>query len=88
MSIILTENKLPDLLERWFSHDDLDVRHDPTVGDQVWAFLNAHAPRSTTVMDRIIDCPHEEGTDYPDGAACPQCAYWTGCDRFTQERIQ
>jgi hypothetical protein len=27
VSIILTENKQPDLLERWFSHDDLDVRH-------------------------------------------------------------
>jgi hypothetical protein len=88
VSIILTENKQPDLLKRWFSHDDLDVRRDPTVGEQVLAFLNAHAPRSTTVMARIIGCSDKEGTDYPDGTACPQCVYWTGRDRFTQERIQ
>jgi hypothetical protein len=88
VSIILSENNQPDLLERWFSHEDLDVRHDTTVGEQVLAFLNAHAPRSTVVVDRIIGCPHEEGTDYPDGTACPQCPYWAGRDLFTHERIQ
>jgi hypothetical protein len=40
------------------------------------------------VTDGIIGCPHEEGTDYPEGASCPQCPYWAGRDRFTHERIQ
>ena len=88
VSIILTENGQPDFLERWFSDDQSDVRNDPAIGEQVLAFLKAHAPRSTVVADRIIGCPHEEGTDYPDGTSCPQCPYWAGRDRFTHERIQ
>jgi len=88
VSIILTENSQPDFLQRWFSDDQSDVRNDPAIGEQVLAFLKAHAPRSTVVADRIIGCPHEEGTDYADGTACPQCPYWAGRDRFTHERIQ
>jgi hypothetical protein len=32
--------------------------------------------------EAIIGCPHEEGTDYPEGEACPQCPFWQGRDRF------
>ena len=88
VSIILTENGDPDFLERWFSDGELDVRSDPAVGEQVIAFLKAHAPRSTVVVDRIIGCPHEEGIDYPEGTSCPKCPYWAGRDRFTHEPIQ
>jgi hypothetical protein len=88
VSIILTENGEPDFLERWFSDGELDVRNDLAIGEQVSAFLKAHAPRSTVMADRIIGCPHEEGTDYPDGASCPHYPYWAGRDRFTHERIQ
>jgi hypothetical protein len=88
VSVILTENNEPDFLRRWFSAGDLDVRQDPAIGEQVLAFFKTHAPRSTVVTDRIIGCPHEEGTDYPEGASCPQCPYWAGRDRFTHERIQ
>lgn len=87
VSVILTENNEPDFLKRWFSEGDLDVRSDPAIGEQVLAFLKTHSPRSTVVTDRIIGCPHEEGTDYPEGASCPQCPFWAGRDRFTHERI-
>jgi hypothetical protein len=73
VSIILTEGHEPDFLERWFSEGDLDVRYDPAIGEQILTFLKDYAPRSTVVTDRIIGCPHEEGTDYPEGASCPQC---------------
>jgi len=42
VSIILTENHEPDLLERWFSDSGLDVRHDPAIGEHVVAFLKTH----------------------------------------------
>ncbi len=87
VSIILTENHEPDLLERWFSDSGLDVRHDPAIGEQVVAFLKTHAARSTVVADDIIGCPHEEGVDYPEGKYCPQCPYWEGRDRWTKKRI-
>jgi hypothetical protein len=38
VSIIPDERKPPDVLERWFS-EDIDVRHDPVVGEQTQAFL-------------------------------------------------
>jgi len=82
VSVILAESNEPDILNRWFSEGDLDVRHDLAIGEQILAFLKPYAPRSTVVTDRIIGCPHEEGTDYPEGASCPQCPYWAGRDRF------
>jgi hypothetical protein len=88
VSVILNESNEPEVLNRWFSEGDLDVRYDPAIGEQILAFLKPYAPRSTVVADRIIGCPHEEGTDYPEGASCPQCPYWAGRDRFTHERIQ
>jgi hypothetical protein len=29
----------------------------------------------------MLGCPHEEGIDYPEGEACPECPYWAGRDR-------
>ena len=86
VSIIPDERKPPDVLERWFS-EDIDVRHDPVVGEQIEAFLCQHQARSVVVTDRVIGCPHEEGIDYPEGHSCPHCPYWAGRDRFTHERI-
>jgi hypothetical protein len=88
VSVILTENNQPDFLERWFSDGDTDVRHDFTIGEQILTFFKTYAPRSVVMADRIIGCPHEEGTDYPEGSSCPQCPFWAGRDRFTHERIQ
>jgi len=88
VGVFLTESHEPDILNRWFSEGDMDVRYDLAIGEEVLTFLKPYAPRSTVVTDRIIGCPHEEGTDYPEGASCPRCPYWAGRDRFTHERIQ
>src|SRR5216683_1249672 len=55
VSIIPDERKPPDVLERWFS-EDIDVRHDPVVGEQIQAFLRQHQARSVVVTDRVIGC--------------------------------
>ena len=88
VSVFLTESDDPDSLQRWFSDDDLDIRQDLAIGEQILTFLKPYGPRSTVVTDGIIGCPHEEGVDYPEGTSCPQCPYWAGRDRFTHERIQ
>jgi hypothetical protein len=87
VSVILTESNDPDVLKRWFSEGDVDVRYDQGIGEQILAFIKSHAPRSTVMTDGMIVCPHEEGTDYPEGASCPQCPFWAGRDRFTKEHI-
>lgn len=87
VGIVRDENRDPDPLERWLSQNT-DVRTDPTIGEQVLAFIKTHDAKSVVVTDGIIGCPHEEGIDYPDGKSCPQCPYWAGRDRWTLERIQ
>src|SRR5437762_10464837 len=72
----------PDELHRWFINEG-DVRKDPTIGEDVAAFLKSHGVRKTIAMDRIIGCPHEEGIDYPIGEVCPHCPFWASIDRFT-----
>jgi len=86
VAIIRDERGDPDPLQRWFT-EDMDVRTDPGVGEQVLAFLREHAAKSVVVTDGIIGCPHEEGIDYPEGKSCPRCPFWAGRDRFTHERI-
>ena len=86
VGIINGENQEPAALERWFS-DEVDVRFNPEIDEQILAFIKSKDVKSVVMTDRIIGCPHEEGTDYPDGASCPQCPYWAGRDRWTHDRI-
>ncbi len=73
VSVILTDNNDPDVLKRWFSEGDLDVRHDSADNWRAssWHSSKPYAPRSAVATDRIIGCPHEEGIDYPEGTSCP-----------------
>ena len=50
------------------------------------AFYGPDDRRASKVAVGIV--PHEEGIDYPQGEACPQCPFWANRDRFTQEEIQ
>jgi hypothetical protein len=87
VAIVRDEGHEPDPLERWFS-EDVDVRTDAAVGEEVMAFIQRHGVKSVVVTDGLFGCPHEEGIDYPEGKSCPKCPYWAGRDRFTRERIQ
>jgi hypothetical protein len=86
VGIVTLEGAEPDDLERWFAHHG-DIRSDDEITRQVRAFLAKHNVVSVVAVDRIIGCPHEEGIDYPDGTACPQCPFWANRDRFTGEMI-
>lgn len=86
VGIVPAENAEADPLERWFSND-LDVRRDAVVGEEILAFVRAHGAKTVVMTDRIIGCPHEEGTDYPDGEACPLCPFWSHRDRWSGEVI-
>lgn len=86
VGIIMGENQETAFLERWYSQEGVDVRHDPRIGQEVKAFIQEHGARSVVASDRIMGCPHEEGVDYPDGESCPQCPFWQGRNRFTHKR--
>ncbi len=87
VGIVSAENAEADPLDRWFS-DDRDVRRDSTIGDEILAFIRQQGAKTVVMSDRIIGCPHEEGTDYPEGQACPQCPFWANRDRWSGESIQ
>lgn len=69
-------------MRRWFAGTG-DIRADARVMAEVATFLREQGAGSVAMMDRIIGCPHEEGIDYPDGQACPQCPSWAGRNRWT-----
>ncbi len=86
VAIFRDERQIAEPLERWLS-EDVDVRENIEVGEQVVALLEKHGVKSVVMTDRIMGCPHEEGIDYPEGKSCPRCPYWAGRDRFNHERI-
>jgi hypothetical protein len=72
-----------------FAGGEGDLREDPFVGEKVMAFVEKHEALSVVVAEEILGCPHEEGSDYPEGEACPACPYWAERDRWaaTKERL-
>jgi len=35
------------------------------------------------MVEKNFRMPHEEGIDYPEREACPQCPFWKGRDRYS-----
>ena len=87
VGIILAEGGDAEIMERWFS-DTRDARTDPEVLKEVLEFVSVNGAKSVVVADGILGCPHEEGTDYPEGQQCPKCVFWTNRNRFTGEITQ
>jgi len=86
--IILTE-KDEDAAEfkKWFS-TGVDVRKDAIILQEMLKFIQEKGAKRVTMVDRIIGCPHEEGIDFPEGEACPQCPYWENRDRWSGELLK
>ena len=87
VGIVPAENAEPEALERWFAKE-ADVRQDSAIGEEILAFIRQHGAKSVVMPDRIIGCPHEEGTDYPEGQVCPHCPFWAHRDRWSGEIVQ
>ena len=87
VAIVNAEGAEPAVLERLFAEEG-DVRADPAVGGNILRFVLEQGAKTVVMTDRIIGCPHEEGIDYPDGQACPQCPFWAHRDRWTGDIVQ
>ena len=83
LGIVRFEGGEPEL-EKWSSEVG-DVRKDTALLQVILNRMREHGVRSVVMPERIIGCPHEEGIDYPEGQACPQCDFWRGRNRFTGE---
>ena len=87
VSIVKAEGAEADPMEKWLS-DTADVRIENQINEEILRFIDGNAPKSIVMVDCIMGCPHEEGTDYPEGEKCPQCPFWRNRDRFSGHVIQ
>ncbi len=90
VGIVGSEGAEPSEMRRWFVEEG-DIREDMDIQQELVTFIRSRGVLSVVMADRIIGCPHEEGTDYPEGDAyCPkpECAFWAGRDRWSGEKIQ
>ena len=85
VAIVPSEHAAPGEMRDWQLAAG-DVRSDPTVAEEMLAFMERHGVLSVVMTEGIIGCPHQEGIDY-DGEWCPVCEFWKGRDRFTGQRI-
>ena len=83
LGIIRFEGAEPQL-QKWNS-ETRDLRQDTVLLQEIVNRMRDQGVKSVSMVDRIIGCPHEEGIDYPEGQACPQCGFWRGRNRFTGE---
>lgn len=86
VGIVLSEDGEVTDLRRWLS-DGADLRRDPVVNEEVLRFIQEHGVKTVVMSPGIVGCPHEEGTDYPEGEVCPQCLYWASRDRWTGDEL-
>src|ERR1700730_8249031 len=87
VGIVMHEGADVDPLARWFCKTT-DARTDPEITEAIVRFIDQHGVKSVAAFDRIFGCPHEEGTDYPEGEKCSQCSFWANRDRWSGEIIQ
>lgn len=85
VSLIEDDGGRQSKMERWRSESGGDLRKDAISNARVVSLLDLWKPKSIVSPDRIIGCPHEEGIDYPEGQACPECPFWKNIDRWSGE---
>lgn len=87
VGIVMAENEEPAIMKKWFSQEK-DIRREIKIMNEIKDFFSENGVRSVVLASKILGCPHQEGIDYPEGEYCPECPFWIGRDRFTDEIIQ
>ena len=87
VGIVPAEGAEAGSVQRW-SSEHIDARSDPGIARAIDEFIETHGAKSVVLADRILGCPHEEGVDYPEGIACPQCPFWADRDRWSGELLR
>jgi len=80
VGIIKHEGAEP-IMRKWHT-TETDARLDEKITNEILGFISGHKTVSVAAVAKILGCPHEEGKDYPEDQACPQCPYWAGRDRW------
>ena len=71
-SIVNAPNARPQF--RYWQDDDVCV--DPLVVAEIGEFFKLNGVQEVIMTEGVIGCPHDEGIDYPEDQACPECPFW------------
>ncbi len=85
VGIVSSQKAEVDPMHKWFCNTE--IRNNSEIMQEMLDFIKEFNVSSVLMVDKIIGCPHEEGIDYPNETSCPQCPFWAGRDRFTDELI-
>jgi hypothetical protein len=80
VAVIVGPDTEPVALRRWFAGSG-EIRNEVAALEEIALFLRGNEVHSVTMVKEILGCPHEEGIDYPEGEACPDCPFWAGRER-------
>ena len=70
---ILKSKDLAPVIRSWSGHD---IGEDVEAAKEIALFIKEHDIARVLTSELVLSCPHEEGTDYPEGAFCQQCPDW------------
>ena len=70
----------PEEIKKWL-FDKGDLRDDVPTIKELFRYIEAHEAVSVALTPGIYGCPHEPGVDFPEGAQCPNCLFWSNTRR-------
>jgi len=72
---VITGPTAEPIIERWVA---TEVTTNPKIQNQIKEFFMKNGVETVIATSGNMDCPHEEGEDFPDGDDCPFCPFWKG----------
>jgi hypothetical protein len=76
IGIVMEAGGAPEHIKKW-DYEDGDLRKDVPAIKELFRYIEAHDVQSVALTPGIYYCPHEPGVDFPHGAACPKCSFWS-----------
>lgn len=76
IGIVAEAGGTPQNIKTWI-HDQGDLRKDVPAIKELFRYIEAHQVVSVALTPGIYYCPHEPGVDFPEGAACSLCTFWS-----------
>lgn len=58
-----------------------DIYFNEGIHKKILEYMKNHNIVSLAMPYQIVDCPHEEGIDYPREGNCSECPYWKNRER-------
>jgi hypothetical protein len=80
IGIVKESGGSPENIKTWI-YDQGDLRKDAASIKELFRYIEAHQVVSVALTPGIYYCPHEPGIDFPEGAACPRCPFWSNAKK-------